>query len=429
MGSGCTPARSRTGVILALSDRLGRAERRLPPLAAADARPGGADVPRRPLGSLRLGGLERRLVRRPHDPRLQPALPAAGRLARPGAARGDLRRRRGGRCSRRSRFARTASRAWLGAVWFGLGSTVSLYGGRITFALGLALGLAAILALQRRRPLLGGAARRVAAGLASPVAGLFTAIAAAAVLIASRLEPIAAPSRAALARAAWVVAIATAWPPSPSRSPSRPPAPAVHSASFLWVPIVCAVCFVVLPVGETTLRCGIVLYALLAILGLHGRDAVRRQRDPPRRRSSPDRCMALALYGRRPIVLLLLAAPLLWWQWTATIRDVAGGRGRSGDRGGLLRAAARRARERARRRADPGRDPADPEPLGVRLRRRALPARPRLAAPARVRRLRPVHRRRPDRARLRRSGCGRTASTTSPCPTPSSTTSPTTRRR
>ena len=33
--------------------------------------------------------------------------------------------------------------------------------------------------------------------------------------------------------------------------------------------------------------------------------------------------MAVALYGRRPIVLLLLAAPLLWWQWTATIRDVA----------------------------------------------------------------------------------------------------------
>ena len=95
MGSGCTPAPSRHGRHLALSDRLGRAERRLSPLAAADAGPGGADVPGGPLGSLRMGDLQRRLVRRPHHPRLQPALPAAGRLARPGAARGDLRRRRG----------------------------------------------------------------------------------------------------------------------------------------------------------------------------------------------------------------------------------------------------------------------------------------------------------------------------------------------
>jgi hypothetical protein len=32
--------------------------------------------------------------------------------------------------------------------------------------------------------------------------------------------------------------------------------------------------------------------------------------------------MALALYRRRPLILLLLAAPLLWWQWSATLRDV-----------------------------------------------------------------------------------------------------------
>ena len=214
------------------------------------------------------------------------------------------------------------SRAWVGAVWFGLGSTVSLYGGRITFALGLALGLAAILALQRRRPLLGGLAG-VAAGLASPVAGLFTVMAAAAVLIASRLEPIAAPSRAALTRAAWVVAIATALAtlalalafPTAGVQP-------FNSSSFLWVPIVCAVCFVFLPVGETTLRCGIVLYALIAIAAFmvatpFGGNAIRLGT------IFAGPVMALALYGRRPIVLLLLAAPLLWWQWTATIRDVA----------------------------------------------------------------------------------------------------------
>ena len=54
-------------------------------------------------------------------------------------------------------FRAYGERAWLGALWFGFGSTVSLFGGRITFALGLALGLLAVLALQRRRP---GARRR-----------------------------------------------------------------------------------------------------------------------------------------------------------------------------------------------------------------------------------------------------------------------------
>jgi hypothetical protein len=212
-------------------------------------------------------------------------------------------------------------RAWVGAAWFGLGSTVSLYGGRITFGLGVSFGLAAVLALQRRRPMLGGVAA-AAAALASPVAGLFTALAAAAVLLAARLEPIAAPSRAALVRAAWTSAIAAIVAsaalafafPTPGFQPFT-------WDSFLWVPIVCAVCFAVLPVGETTLRCGIVLYALLAIGAFYlatpfGGNAIRLGS------LFAGPVMALALYGRRPIVLLLIAAPLLWWQWTATLRDI-----------------------------------------------------------------------------------------------------------
>jgi len=212
-------------------------------------------------------------------------------------------------------------RAWLGAVWFGLGSTVSLYGGRITFGLGITFGLAAVLAIQRRRPVLGTLAG-AAAALASPVAGLFTALAAAAVLLAARLQPIAAPSRSALVRAAWAVALASLLAsaalalafPTPGFQPFT-------WDSFLWIPIVCAVCFAVLPVGETTLRCAIVLYALLAIVAFEvatpfGGNAIRLGS------LFAGPVMALALYGRRPVVLLLLAAPLLWWQWSATIRDV-----------------------------------------------------------------------------------------------------------
>ncbi len=218
------------------------------------------------------------------------------------------------------------SRAWVGALWFGLGSTVALFGGRITFALGLALALAAALALQRRRPALAALAA-LAAGLASPVAGLFTALAAAAVLIAARLEPIATPSRAALTRTAWVTAAAatiatvalTLAFPTPGYQPFT-------AGSFLWIPVVCAVCFVLLPVGETTLRCGIVLYALVAIAAFtlttpFGGNAIRLGA------TFAGPVMALALYGRRPIALLLIAAPLLWWQWTATVRDVAAAEG------------------------------------------------------------------------------------------------------
>lgn len=218
-------------------------------------------------------------------------------------------------------FRAYGERAWLGALWFGLASTVSLWGGRITFGLGLALGLLAVLALQRRRPF-AGALAAVAAGLASPVAGLFTALAAASVLIAARLQPVAAPSRRRLVRAALAVMVAagTATVLLALAFPTTGFQP-FSTDTFVWIPVFCAVCFAALPVGETTLRVGIVLYALLAILAFSiatplGSNAIRLGA------TFAGPVMALALYRRRPVVLLLLAAPLLWWQWAATVKDV-----------------------------------------------------------------------------------------------------------
>lgn len=212
-------------------------------------------------------------------------------------------------------------RAWLGALWFGAAATVSLYGGRITFALGLALGLLAVLAVQRRRRW-GAALAAVLAAFASPVAGLFTALAAAAVLLASRLQPLAAPSRrsrdraaafALVAAVAATAALALAFP-TPGYQPFT-------LDSFIWIPLACAVCFAVLPVGESTLRAAFALYALVGIAAFAvatplGSNAIRLGA------VFAGPVMALALYGRRPVVLLLLAAPLLWWQWSATVRDV-----------------------------------------------------------------------------------------------------------
>jgi hypothetical protein len=217
-------------------------------------------------------------------------------------------------------------RAWLGALWFGLGATVSLYGGRTTFGLGLALGLLAILALQRRRPAYAAIAA-AAAGLASPVAGLFTALVAAAVLIASRLQPIATDARHRRNRAALATlfaaglataALALAFPTTGFQP--------FTTDSFVWIPVACAVCFTVLPVGETTLRAAIALYAIAAIAAFAvatplGSNAIRLGA------IFAGPVMALALHRRRPLVLLVLAAPLLWWQWSATVRDVAAAAG------------------------------------------------------------------------------------------------------
>jgi hypothetical protein len=74
----------------------------------------------------------------------------------------------------RRHFGTRAAR--LGALWFAVGSATSLFSNRVPFALGLAFGLAALLALQRRhRSLSPGLA--LLSGLSSPVAGLFLALA------------------------------------------------------------------------------------------------------------------------------------------------------------------------------------------------------------------------------------------------------------
>ena len=52
---------------------------------------------------------------------------------------------------------RHGDRARLATLWFGAGTAAMLFSGRITFALGVAIGLGALLALQSERPLLAAA--------------------------------------------------------------------------------------------------------------------------------------------------------------------------------------------------------------------------------------------------------------------------------
>jgi hypothetical protein len=74
----------------------------------------------------------------------------------------------------RRQFGASAAR-W-GALWFGIGTAADLLIGRLTFALGVAFALGAVLALQRGRRRLGYALGALCS-LASPVAGLFLALA------------------------------------------------------------------------------------------------------------------------------------------------------------------------------------------------------------------------------------------------------------
>ncbi|MCP9489525.1 MAG: hypothetical protein MSC31_06570 [Solirubrobacteraceae bacterium MAG38_C4-C5] len=71
-----------------------------------------------------------------------------------------------------------------GALLVSLASVADLVIGRLTYALGAAIALAAVLALDRRRPVLA-AALAVATTAASPVAGLFVAMAGVSIALAS----------------------------------------------------------------------------------------------------------------------------------------------------------------------------------------------------------------------------------------------------
>lgn len=146
--------------------------------------------------------------------------------------------------------ARFGHRANWGALWFGVAVSVSLFTGRLPFLFGLAVGLGSLLALQRGR--LGSAGLlAVLCSLASPVAGLFLALAALAYEAAARTR--AGAALAALAVAAPV--LVSAMFPEGGFQPFT-------WKSFIAVPLFCAVLFLALPRRERALRIGALLYGL-----------------------------------------------------------------------------------------------------------------------------------------------------------------------
>ena len=154
--------------------------------------------------------------------------------------------------------SRWGDRAYPAALWFAIAVLASVVSGRTTFTLGVALALAALVALQSRRPALA-VALAAATPLASPVAGLFLALA----VVAWGLDGASArergPRAAALVLAALVPAAALAA--LFEEGGSEP-----FVASAFWPALAgLALVAALLPARERALRIAAGLYALMLI--------------------------------------------------------------------------------------------------------------------------------------------------------------------
>jgi hypothetical protein len=212
-------------------------------------------------------------------------------------------------------------RARWGSIWFGAATATLLFTSRLPFAIGVAFGLAALLALQRHRY---GLAVVLAAcsPLGSPVAGLFLAMAGVAYAIAERRDQTKRLKGLAICAAAFIPPLFLAW-----AFPEGGWAPFPTSA-YVPIPLFAIACLIVLPREEAALRWGAVLYALGATLALvvetpMGGNAVRLGA------LFGGPVLLCALWGRRLryrlVVLPLLAASfaaLALWQWSPAVRDV-----------------------------------------------------------------------------------------------------------
>ena len=208
--------------------------------------------------------------------------------------------------------------ARLATLWFALGLGATLVSGRLTFVLGVATGLGAILAASRGRRW-SAPALAVLTALASPVAGAFVALAAVAWWVAGRR---AAGVRARRERRAAVLLAVAAFAPVLALGVLFPEGGAFpFAASSFWPALAVAVGLAVaLGPQERVLRTGAVLYALALVASFvlptpMGGNAARLGA----LMAGP--VAALALWDHRRRLLALAAVPLLWFGVAAAADD------------------------------------------------------------------------------------------------------------
>jgi hypothetical protein len=222
-------------------------------------------------------------------------------------------------------YRRFGERAWLGALWFGVAITSSLFTGRLTFAFGLLPALGATVALERRRPWIAAGLAAVTA-LASPVDAVFAALAGVAHAAGALWEgggqagPRLRDMRSALPGAGVVIASALPVLALAVAFPEGGYEPFAFSA--LWPLVVISVAFVFLaPRRYAALRAGAALYAVGCLLSF----AVTSPVGSNMTRLGPllaGPLAALLWWPRRKTALVIAALPLLYVQWQAPVRDV-----------------------------------------------------------------------------------------------------------
>jgi hypothetical protein len=206
-------------------------------------------------------------------------------------------------------YQRFGDRARLGVIWFATATSISLFTGRLTFALGVAVALGAVLAMQRGHRVL---AIMFAAltPLASPVAALFLACGVVAFAIAER-------KRKGLELAVVAVGIALLISAAFPEGGTEP----FDFSSFEPAILVAIAVFVALPPEERLLRYGVAAYgtalaAAFLIQSPMGGNATRMGSlllGP---------VLAFGLWRRQRFALVLLIPVLIYWQWSPVVRDL-----------------------------------------------------------------------------------------------------------
>ncbi len=200
--------------------------------------------------------------------------------------------------------------AWVGAWWFAAGAAGMLLTGRLTFALGLAAGLATVRLAQRGHAF-AAPAMAVLTTAASPIAGLFVAMGAVAWFVVQREHRVAAAGigLAALLPAAFL----TVAFPEGGIEP-------FHARSYWPALGVLLVLLVILPKRERLLRAGIVIYALACTASFvldtpMGNNVTRLGA------LFAGPLLACALWPNRRVLLVVCALPLIYWQFLAPVND------------------------------------------------------------------------------------------------------------
>ena len=200
-------------------------------------------------------------------------------------------------------------RARLGVIWFAAGASISLFSGRLSFALGIAIALAAVFASQRGwRP--AAILLAILCPLASPVAALFLACGAVAHAVAERSRVGLELGAAALGAA---VLITFAFPEGGTE-------PFVYS-SFQPAILIAIAVFIAIPREEKLLRYGVAAYAA-ALAGAFLIDSPMGGNATRMGALFLGPALAFGLWRRQRLVLMLLAPLLLYWQFSPVVRDL-----------------------------------------------------------------------------------------------------------